>query len=258
MTMSAPHPGLQTLNHNWRAELSDAARAALDAHVARVSLGPGEYLYRYGDPAETGFQILRGRIAVNSLSRTGRELLLGELGPGDCLGDLGLVRAGVRVNHAQAISASEVTVLHRSAFQHVADAFPEILVTMNRMLADRFQILFALIQDACLLSLYDRLGRILIRLSLSGRARRTGEATVRIGDCPHEMLGNMVGAVRQSVSRELKKMQVRGLIRVEYRSVVILDYPRMVEEFGQNLDYEPITAAPLGQMDGSALSPGGG
>src|SRR5699024_3945898 len=114
--------------------------------------------------------------------------------------------SGVRVNCAIAVTRAEVTVLRRKDFEEVARVYPEIYATVSCMLGHRFQFLYALIQDASLLPLYDRLGRILIRLSLSERSQRTDPATVRIEDCPHEMLGNMVGAVRQSVGRELKKM----------------------------------------------------
>lgn len=249
MTKHTSDSLLRKLNHNWRSELSQEAQDALDRHVTSLALGAGEYLYRCGDPGDTGFQVREGRVAVNSLSRDGRELLLAEMGPGDCLGDLGLVNSGVRVNCAIAVTRTEVTVLRRKDFEAVARVHPEIYATVSRMLGHRFQFLYALIQDASLLPLYDRLGRILIRLSLSERSQRTDPATVRIEDCPHEMLGNMVGAVRQSVGRELKKMEAQGLIRIEYRSIIILDYRRMVEEFGQMLDFEPLTAVPLGQLN---------
>lgn len=225
--------------HSWRDNLSPEASADLSASQRRLDLAPGHHLYRYGDQADTGYVIESGKIEITSTSQDGRRLLLANLTRGDCVGDLALVNSAIRINDAVAVGPTTVAALHRRDYERLCLKHPEISLAMSRMLGRRFQLLFSIIQDASLLPLYQRLGRHIVRLSVT-QGERCADGTLLIRDCSQETLGDMVGAVRQSVGRELKKMADTGLIAIEFRSIRILQSQRMIAEFGQTLDYEPM------------------
>lgn len=189
-------------------------------------------------------------MVINSFSRDGREMVLATLEPSDCFGDLGLVTETMRINDPISGSRTVVNFLQKKDFLALCDEHPEILKAMNRVLAFRFEFLFSLIQDACLLPLYERLQRIIVRLGVN-RGTRQADGVIRIDDCTQEMLGKMVGAARQSVSRELKKMEQLGHISVEHKCLVIQDLDALVKESQKSIDYEPVTTTALAEINGN-------
>lgn len=227
---------------SWRSDLSDAATTDLEARLRKRTLEPGETLYFFGEEAAHGYQIVSGEISISSYTSDGRELLLDTLEEGHCLGDVGLVNGGLRINAAVANCKTVVNSLSRSDYDTLTRKYPEIAIRMSEMMGYRFQFLFSLIQDACLLPLYERLGRILIRMSLA-QHQGAPQSPFTIEDCSQEKLGQMVGAARQSVGREMKKMESQGLIKIEYKSVVVLDFDAMASSFGNTVEYEPLTRA---------------
>jgi hypothetical protein len=92
------------------------------------------------------------------------------------------------------------------------------------------------------------LGRILVRLCLTNFDLNY-DGGILLKDCSQESLGDMVGAVRQSVGREMKKMVDKGLISIEYRSIRVHDLHRLTAEFGKSLAYEPMTKKLLEGME---------
>ena len=237
-TDTSPPPGI----YNWRADLSREAGRAIEACQIRRSYTTGQYVFRVGDPASSSFQVRSGRLSVSSLSLEGRQMLLSTNGPGDCLGEVGLVCGNTRLNDLSAMCETEVDILRRSDFLRVSETFPEIQAAVSRALAIRFQFLFSLIQDANLLPLYDRLGRSIVRLCLErARSAKSQQGPIRLDNISQEVLAEMVGATRQSVGRELKKMVEGGLLKIEYRGLIVLNLGRMSEEFGRSLAFEPMT-----------------
>lgn len=233
----------QYLNiQSWRSNLSDAATVDLNKHLHTRTLRSGETLYHFGEAAEHGYQIVEGEISINSYTSDGRELVLETLSVGHCLGDIALVNTGLRFNNAVATCKTVVNSLSRKEYDKLCMKHPEIAIRMGEMMGYRFQFMYTLIQDACLLPLYERLGRVLIRMSL-GQYQGAKQKTFTIEDCSQEKLGQMVGAARQSVGREMKKMESNGLIKIEYKSITVLDFDAMVSAFGNIVEYEPLTSA---------------
>jgi CRP/FNR family cyclic AMP-dependent transcriptional regulator len=228
--------------HTWRGSLSPEATAELKRHLSERRLVAGEALYYFGEAADCGYQIVTGRIEINSFTSIGREYVAGSLGEGDTLGDLGLVNGGLRFNNAVALTETKVNVLKRSDYLTLIRKYPEVSQKMAEMLGYRYQSLFGMIQDAYLLPLYQRLGRIVVRMVLA-QTGASPSGAITLEDCSQEKLGQMAGATRQSVGREMKKMESAGLIQIDYKRVTVLDFKAMVKSFGSVVEYEPLTSA---------------
>ena len=95
-----------------------------------------------------------------------------------------------------------------------------------------------LAEDASLLPLRQRLARAIVRMGHSvGQVRADGSAT--IDDISHDELGKMVGAARQSVGRELKKLEREGAIQIEYGKLIIHDIAGFGAQYDKLLGIEP-------------------
>lgn len=230
---------------SWRAELSEAARAELDFYERERRLHAGEIMYHFGEEANCGYHILSGMIEINCYSADGREYVMGTMGPGGTIGDVGLVNGGLRFNNAVALTDAKVSILTRDHYQVLIQKHPEISHKMAEVLGYRFQSLFALTQDANLLPLYQRLGRTIVRLTLAQNGKPPRKS-ITLENCSQEKLGLMVGAVRQSVGREIKRMETAGLIKSSYGRMIVLDFPQMAALFGSVVEYEPMIRTQFG------------
>ena len=211
--------------------------------IARLSsvrlLATGEAAYRKGDPSLEVFRLLEGAVKLCSSSLEGMEIVTGEFRPGDCFGDIGVIDGMPRVSHAIAAKNSRVSVLSKQNFDSLCETYPEIYQQMNRMLCRRVRFLYSLNEDSVGLKLHIRLARILHRLAYS-HGHRNEQNEIQI-DISHEELSKMLGASRQSVSKELKSLERVGVIGLRYGKIYIHNLPLLSEQYEQAIGMEQVT-----------------
>ena len=169
---------------------------------ARV-LARGEVLYRTGDPAAAAFAIDAGLVALAVASPTGRERLVGVIGPGDLLGalDPGAESYG---ETAQALGAAVVVrALDPRSGDH-AEA-------VSRALGSHARDLRQALEDVDL-PVASRLARTLVRLG-ERFGHRADDGQVRLTlPLTHEHLAALIGAARETTTLALSDLRRRGLV----------------------------------------------
>lgn len=185
------------------------------------SLRKGETLYCKGDPSLELYRLIEGAVKLCIYSRDGREHVVGELLPGDCLGEMGLLDGMPRGTHAVASKDSRISILGKRHFDDLYDRHPSISRQLNVMLCRRLRFAFTLNEDNFGLRLRDRLARALHRLAYShGQLDEQDRTCIKIS---HDALSKMVGASRQTVSTELKNLEREGSIQLQYGKILIRD-----------------------------------
>jgi CRP/FNR family transcriptional regulator, cyclic AMP receptor protein len=169
------------------------------AHV----LARGDVLYRAGDPAAVAFAVDTGLLKLAIASPTGRERIVGVVGPGDVLGALSPVTT-VYAETAEALSVSvAVRALDERRPDH-ADA-----------LADAAGVHLSRLQHALEdvdLPVAARLARALVRLG-ERFGQRADDGTVRLTlPLTHEHLAALIGAARETTTLTLSELRQRGLV----------------------------------------------
>lgn len=169
------------------------------AHV----LARGDVLYRAGDPAAVAFAVDTGLLKLAIASPTGRERIVGVVGPGDVLGALSPVTT-MYAETAEALSVSvAVRVLDERRRDHadvMADAAGVHLSRLQHALED---------VD---LPVASRLARALVRLG-ERFGQRADDGTVRLTlPLTHEHLAALIGAARETTTLTLSELRHRGLV----------------------------------------------
>jgi CRP-like cAMP-binding protein len=109
------------------------------------------------------------------------------------------------------------------------------------MLCRRVRFLYSLNEDAAGLKLHVRLARVIHRLAYShGHTPAQGRPYIEIS---HEELSKMLGASRQSVSKELKSLEREGDIELRYNKIHICDLERLADKYEKAVGMEQITAS---------------
>ena len=90
-----------------------------------------------------------------------------------------------------------------------------------------------------MLNLNQRLARMILRLAYSHGSQIAGGKTITI-DISQEELGTMLGTSRQSISKELKKMQNKGYIEVHYGRIFLKNVESLNHDYDFLTGLEPV------------------
>src|SRR5262249_62179886 len=91
----------------------DSEVDALLAELRVLEVPGGAWLFRKGDPADSLYLIARGRLQVwGEAAEGGAARLLGELGSGESVGEVGLLTGGTRTAGGRAIRDNPLLAVH--------------------------------------------------------------------------------------------------------------------------------------------------
>jgi CRP/FNR family transcriptional regulator, cyclic AMP receptor protein len=114
------------------AELSRRQLGKLAAHVQQREIGSGERLLTEGNLASEFLVIEEGRAAVVA---SGKHLT--DLGPGDFLGEIALVRGWARTASVIATGPVKALVIDEDGFRRLARSAPSVATQINAAVRER-------------------------------------------------------------------------------------------------------------------------
>lgn len=116
--------------------LGPSTVARLAAECTRRTVAGGEVLLRQGDPPRAAYVVVRGRVRVE---RAGGDAVhdRGDMGPGDVVGELGLLTGQPRAATVVAVRDTEVLELSAEAFRALVRRHPDVLMDVTAAIVDR-------------------------------------------------------------------------------------------------------------------------
>ena len=228
--------------YNWQKDLSPDSKAEIDALSTTRKISQGQYIYSLGEKSDACYQLISGRINICVFSKDGDYVVLTTMHDGDCFGDVGLINERRRSNYAVASEDCVVSVLSQKNYQSLCLKYPDMLLSINKSLADRVHLAVETLEDVYLLPLYQRVAKTLIRLALNDGAPNQNGG-VEVVNISQEKIGLMVGATRQSISRELKRMEKDNMLSLKYNKLTIPNLPDMIKRLEESCSLEYMISA---------------
>jgi CRP-like cAMP-binding protein len=191
-----------------------------------ASLRRGDILFNEGDDGNKLYVVIDGKIKLGRTSPDGRENLLAILGPGQMFGELSFFDPGPRSATATAVTDADLKSLGHEALSPVLAAHPDVAHALLNQLAGRLRRTNEVVGDLVFSDVPGRVAKAL--LDLASRFGRRADDGVHVNhDLTQEELAQLVGASRETVNKALADFASRGWLRLEPRSVVILDLERL-------------------------------
>jgi CRP/FNR family transcriptional regulator, cyclic AMP receptor protein len=208
------------------ARLEDDAASALSSAMGTIRLKKGDVLFHEGDSEARLYIVVSGKIKLGRSGSAGRENLLAVLGPGQMFGELSVFDPGPRSTTATAVTACEVRTLeHDELMGWLADR-PEVAQSLLGQMAARLRRANDVVADLVFSDVPGRVAKQLLELAKRFGAWEDDGVHVH-HDLTQEELAQLVGASRETVNKALADFAARGWIRLEPRSVTILDVERV-------------------------------
>jgi CRP/FNR family cyclic AMP-dependent transcriptional regulator len=206
--------------------LEDEAATELSSAMGTVRLNKGEILFHEGDTGDRLYVVVSGKIKLGRSGSAGRENLLAVLGPGQMFGELSLFDPGPRSTTATAVTACEIRTLEHDELMTWLVGRPEVARGLLAQLAGRLRRANDVVADLVFSDVPGRVAKQLLELANRFGDKRDDGVHVH-HDLTQEELAQLVGASRETVNKALADFAARGWIRLEPRSVTILDVDRV-------------------------------
>ncbi len=197
-------------------DLGDNALQVL-ASVSFVKKIPRRtYLFYQDEIGDAAYVVRLGEIAILLNMSDGRELVINNMGPGECFGELALLTNAPRTASAFASRDSELLVLPRKEFLRELERQPKLMRHVLDVTARRLR---ASTERERALAFFDapaRLARVLLELDRA--ASDKGYITLS-----QDELAQRVGLARQTTAKILGQWRRAGYIITGRGKIVLLD-----------------------------------
>jgi CRP-like cAMP-binding protein len=204
----------------WFGGLPDGFRQALlDAAVVR-KLGKGEQLFARGDAPSGLYAVVDGTIRASTLGPSGKEILLAMIASPMWFGEISVLDGHPRTHDATADEETTLVHVPAAALDAMLARAPAWWRELGVLVCGKLRLSFLVVEDIAM-PLAVRVAR---RLVLT--AERYGEWTDRsskVVEIRQEQLATMLSVSRQTVNQALKDLEGKGLVRLAYGKVEIVD-----------------------------------
>src|SRR5881275_1902809 len=188
----------------------------LTTMVARKSVSRASTVMAGGDPTDSLYIVLSGRLKVMMSDAEGKEVILSILGPGEFFGEMGLIDDEPRSASVVSIEPCELLFIAKRDFKKcLAENFE---MAVMRGLVRRLREADRKIGSLALLDVYGRVARLLLDMAETVDGEKI--VTKRL---PKQDIAKMIGASREMVSRVMKDLQMGGYIEVRGSNIVLRD-----------------------------------
>nr|WP_225954276.1 Crp/Fnr family transcriptional regulator [Kibdelosporangium phytohabitans] len=203
-----------------------AAAEALSQTLENVEFPRGHVIFAEGEPGDRLYIILSGKVKLGRKSPDGRENLLGIFGPSDMFGELSIFDPGPRTSTATTVTEVRAVTMGRPELRQWIATRPEIAEQLLRVVARRLRRTNGMLADLIFTDVPGRVAKALLQLAQRFGSQEAGLLRVT-HDLTQEEIAQYVGASRETVNKALADFAHRGWLRLEGKSVLILDPERL-------------------------------
>jgi CRP-like cAMP-binding protein len=176
-----------------------------------------------GDAPDGLYAVVSGGIRVSGLSESGKEAVLAVVEPPQWFGEIAVFDRLPRTHDGVAVVDTVALHVPAPALDQMLTENPGWWRELGLLVTAKLRLAFVMMEDMALMPLAPRVARRLVLMAeaygeFSDRSRRVVKAR-------QDMLAAMVSASRQTVNQVLKDFEARGLVKVAYGEIEIIDLP---------------------------------
>lgn len=192
----------------------DEALAGEAGRFAREeSFKSGENIFREGDVSKGIYFVNKGIVKVYKTSRDGREQILKLIYPGESFNDITVFLGSMNPASADAVADAKLAVISKENMISLIYGHPELSINIIRSMTMKLKYLTDTIEDLSLKRTQERIAKILISFGNERLSRKT--------------IADLAGTAREVVSRTLRDLSLKNLIKMNGKEIIILDRDKL-------------------------------
>jgi CRP-like cAMP-binding protein len=187
-----------------------------------------EYIFFEGDPAEWLVFVAQGRVKMIKHSESGRETILATFGPGQIVGEVGVLSGKFYPATAQVLESSITANLRRAEYVDLVRAHPDLAWAVIAELGRRLQRAHETIRSLAVEKVERRVARVLLRMARASGERLEGGAVRITVALSRQDIADMAGTVVETAIRTMSKFQRQGFLESREGQIILLQPHKLV------------------------------
>lgn len=176
----------------------------------------GQVVFFQSDPGDAVYLVRSGSIAIQLVHPDGREMIINEIGAGDCFGELAVLTRRLRSTSAVALMLSELVVIPGDLFLEALQSDPIFTRRILDLLARRLSA--STVRESSIIFLDAQARLALILLQLDQRHPDEELITISQGE-----LAQRTGLTRQTVAKVLGRWRRAGWLITGRGRIMLLN-----------------------------------
>jgi len=168
-----------------------------------------------GEPAETLFLVLEGRLLVYLDDESGKVAELRRLGAGEYFGEL-MIGGRVRTASVRTLTPASLCLVGRAHFERVLSERPDLAFHLIQTLIERVRNLTDHVRGLALMDVYGRMRKVL------NEAPRVGKGPRPVVALSQQAIAKRVNASTSMVNRLLQDLAAGGYVAVSRGRIELL------------------------------------
>jgi CRP/FNR family cyclic AMP-dependent transcriptional regulator len=213
--------------------LSDEQIRRLDSRCLWRRHEAKDEVLGHGDDGTDVYFVVSGLVRAVIRANGSREIILGDIGPGEFFGELAAIDGRPRSASIVAVTGATLARMPAAVFREMVHQHADVCSQVLALLAARIRLLDNRVSEFTTLDVRHRVFAELLRLS-----RPDGGEPGRAVVSPppfHAEIAARISARREAVTRELKALEGAGLLQRRRGAIVLTDVPALV-----NLMHDPL------------------
>lgn len=182
----------------------------------------GAPIFFEGDTGEELFIVKSGLVKIFRFDRS-REVILALFRDGDYFGEMAVLQTNqVRSASAQALESTVLYAMKRKDFQTLLANNPKLTLNLVDSLMDRLRRANEQIEDLTFLDARSRIIKTLLMLGNGHGVSQENGLLINM-KLTHQQIADMVGTVRETVTKVLLELQDKFLISIDKKFILLKD-----------------------------------
>jgi CRP/FNR family cyclic AMP-dependent transcriptional regulator len=187
-------------------ELSERELQDVAALAQVQKLDTDTTVFHEGDPADSIFVVVNGRVKIVTTSTDGKEFILSVLGAGQIFGEMGLLEEAPRSASVSTITDVELLVIKHDDFDHLLKTSPGISRKLMAILSRRLRRANSKMESLAYMDVAGRLARYLLDMAVD-HGQRLGNGWVVVRRPTHSDIAHSIGTSRETISRLINEFE---------------------------------------------------
>jgi cAMP-binding proteins - catabolite gene activator and regulatory subunit of cAMP-dependent protein kinases len=201
-------------------EVDSDVLESLVPYLAERTFKKGTVIFFEGDEGDDVYFIRSGAVQIYTFDGT-KKVILAYLRDGEYFGEMAMIKPGARRSaSAEAAQLTKVYALKRSAFERLIMEHPRLALYILDDTMERLRRANQQIYDLTFLNVRTRILKRLLRLAQEN-GTETPEGLLIGMKVTHQQMAEMVGAVRETVTKVFNELQEEGIIVVRQKMILL-------------------------------------
>ena len=204
---------------NWARLLDADQLARVEADTFEAFVPKGGFVCRKGEPVEHWTGVISGMVKMNNFSASGKAMTFIGVPPGSWFGEGSLLKNEIRKYHTMALRDTRVARLPAATFHWLLDTSLPFTRFLLMQLNERLGQFIGMVENDRLQDLNPRVARCLASM-FNSHLYPGVDTLVQLSQ---EEIGLLSGSSRQRANQALQVLEKKGLLRLDYGGIRILD-----------------------------------